>query len=141
MQHSTRRLLRMGTTGILVWTVLIAVPPLARADTLPGGAIRALQQSRERRQSAPVKADMVTACQTQSQAPATTIDALRTRLQAARDTKDPTQMRTVLDEVLQQLTAMQDQMTQCMQTMDRMPSMHGGTSAPREEHHGMQHGA
>jgi hypothetical protein len=128
MHHSTRRLLRMGTTGILVWTVLIAVPPLARADTLPGGAIRALQQSRASRQSAPLKADIVTACQTQSQATSTTIDALRTRLQAARDTKDPTQMRAVLDEVLQQLTAMQE-------------SMHGGMGAPREGHHGMQHGS
>jgi cytoskeletal protein RodZ len=128
MHHSTRRLLRMGTTGILVWTVLIAVPPLARADTLPGGAIRALQQSQASRQSASVKADMVTACQTQSQAPSATIDALRTRLQAARDTKNPTQMRAVLDEVLQQLTAMQE-------------SMHGGMGAPREGHHGMQHGS
>ena len=50
----------------------------ARADTLPGAAIRALQQSRASRQSAPVKADMVTACQTQSQATSATIDALRT---------------------------------------------------------------
>ena len=88
MHHSIRRLLRMGTPGILVWTVLIAVPPLARADTLPGGAIRALQQSQASRQSAPGKADMVTACQTQS-ALSATIDALRTRLQAARDTKEP----------------------------------------------------
>jgi hypothetical protein len=110
MQHTTRRLLRVGTTGILVWTVLVAVPPLARADTLPGGAIRALQQSRASRQSAPGKAAMVTACQTPSQATSTTIDALRTRLQAARDSNDPTQMRAILDEVLQQQTAMQDQM-------------------------------
>jgi hypothetical protein len=42
--------------------------------------------------------------------------------------KDPTQMRAVLDKVLQQLTAMQDQ-------------MHGGMGAPREGHHGMQHGS
>jgi hypothetical protein len=118
MHHSTRRLLRMGTTGLLVWTVLIAVPPLARADTLPGGAIRA-----------------------QSQATSATIDALRTRLQAARDTKDPPQMRAVLDEVLQQLTAMQDQMQQCMQTRGMMPSMHGAMGAPQEGHDGMQHGS
>jgi hypothetical protein len=141
MHHSTRRLLRIGTTGILVWTMLIAVPPLARADTLPGGALRALQQSRASRQSAPGKADMVTACQTQSQATSATIDALRTRLQAARDTKDPTQMRAVLDEVLQQLTAMQDQMQQCMHTMGMMPSMHGAMGAPQEGHHGMPHGS
>ncbi len=141
MQHSTRRLLSMGTTGLLVWTALVAVPPLARADTLPGQAIQALQQPRASRQSAPVKADMVTACQTPSQAMSTTIDALRTRLQAARDTNDPTQMRAVLDEVLQQQTAMQDQMKQCMQTMGMMPSMHGGMGAPREGHHGMQHGS
>jgi hypothetical protein len=141
MHHSTRCLLRIGTTGILVWTVLIAVPPLARADTLPGAAIRALQQSRASRQSAPVKADMVTACHTQCQATSTMIDALRTRLQAARDSNDPTQMRAVLDEVLQQQTAMQDQMKQCMQTMGARPSMHGDMGAPQEGHDGMRHGS
>jgi hypothetical protein len=131
----------MGAPGILVWTMLVAVPPPACADTLPGAAIRVLQHSRASRQRAPVKADMVTACQTQSQEMSTTIDALRTRLQVARDTNDPARMRAVLDEVLQQQTAMQDHMKQCMQTMGMMPSMHGGMDAPREGHHGMRHGS
>jgi len=130
----------MGTGWILVWTALVAVPPLALAGSRAGYdlGIRPPQASTS---PAPVKADMVTACQTPSQTMSTTIDALRTRLQAARDTNDPTQMRAVLDEVLQQQTAMQDQMKQCMQTMGMMPSMHGGMGAPREGHHGMQHGS
>jgi hypothetical protein len=36
MRHSTRRILRMGTGWILVWTVLVVVPPLALAGSLPG---------------------------------------------------------------------------------------------------------
>ena len=128
MHHSTRRLLRMGTTGNPGLDRADRCTATARADTLPGAAIRALQQSQASRQSAPVKADMVTACQTQSQATSATIDALRTRLQAARDTKDPTQMRAVLDEVLQQLTAMHGVHAR----------WHG---RPREGHHGMQHGS
>ena len=40
MRPSLRHLFRMGMGGILVWTALVAVPPQALADTLPGNAIR-----------------------------------------------------------------------------------------------------
>jgi hypothetical protein len=73
---------------------------------------------------------MVTACQRQCQALATTLNALRTRAQVARGTNDPVQMRAVLDEVLQQ-TAMQDHMTMCNMT-GMMPSMHGGMGSAQQ---------
>jgi hypothetical protein len=55
---------------------------------------------------------MATARQTECQAMSTTLDALRTRAQAARDANDPGQMRAVLDEVLRQ-TAPQNRMMMC----------------------------
>ena len=105
MQHSTRQLLSMGTGWmILVWIALVAVPPVALADTPPGQALRVLQRR------APVKADQVTACQTQAQAISTTLGALNAQVQAAQASNDPAQMRAALAEVQQQQqqTAMQE---------------------------------
>jgi hypothetical protein len=113
MGHSTRRLRSMGMGWILVWTTLVALPPLALAGSRAGYDL-GVRPPGASTSTAPVKADKVTACQTQSHATSTTIDTLRTRVQAAREANDPVQMRAVLDEVLQQLTAMQDRMTKCM---------------------------
>ena len=140
MQHSTKRLLSMGTGWIVVWTALVAVPPLALAGSRAGYDI-GIRPPQARTSTAPVKADMVTACQTQYQATSTTLDALRPRIQAARASNDLIQMRAVLDEVLQRQTAMQNHMKQCMQTMGMSPSMHGGMDNPQEGHDGMRHGS
>jgi hypothetical protein len=99
----------MGTGGILVWTALVAVPPLALAGGLPGYGIRPPQASTK---TTSVSKDMVTACQTHRQATSTSMDALRARVKAAQAANDPVQMRAILDEVLQQQTAMQDHMMQ-----------------------------
>jgi hypothetical protein len=104
----------MGT-GWLVWTALVAVPPVALADTPPGQAIRVLQQIQASTRRAPVKADQVTACQAQAQAISTTLGALNARVQAAQASNDPAQMRAALAEVQQQQTAMQEQIAMCMQ--------------------------
>lgn len=121
MRHSTRRLLRMGTGWILVWTALVAVPPLALAGSRAGYdlGIRPPQASTS---PAPVKADMVTACQTQDQAISTTLGALNARVQAAQATNDPAQMRAALAEVQQQ-TAMQEQIAICLER--RESARHG----------------
>ena len=114
MKHRTRHLLRMGTGSILIWTALVAVPPLALADTLPGQGIRALQQTQASARTAPVKADTLTACQTQEQAISTTLSALNARVRAAQATNDPVQMRATLAEVQRQQSAMQEQLAMCM---------------------------
>jgi len=133
MRYRIRHLFRMGMGGILVWTALVAVPPQALADTLPGNGIRALQQTRASTQTAPVKADMGRACQTQCQAIAATLDALSAQVQAAQVTNDPTQMRAALHEVQQQQAALKEHMAMCTQMTGMMPSMPGGMG-------GAQHG-
>ena len=122
MKHSTRRLLRMGTGWILVWTALVAVPPLALAGSRAGYDL-GIRPPQARTSPAPVKADMVTACQTQEQAIATTLGALNARVQAAQATNDPAQMRAALGEVQQQQTAMQEQIAMCLER--RESARHG----------------
>ena len=114
MAHRTRQLLSMGTGWILVWTALVVVPPRARADTPPGQALRVLQQTQASTRRAPVKADKVTACQTQEQAISTTLGRLNARVRAAQATNDPAQMRAALAEVQQQ-TAVQEQLAMCLE--------------------------
>jgi hypothetical protein len=114
MKHHTRQLLSMGTGWILVWTARAVVPPLARADTPPGQAVRMLQQTQVSTRTASVKADKVTACQTQAQAISTTLGTLNARVQAAQATNDPAQMQATLAEVQRQQTAMQEQLAVCM---------------------------
>ena len=122
MQHSTRRLLSMGVGWIVVWTALVAGPPLVLAGSRAGYdlGIRPPQASTS---PAPVKADMVTACQTQDQAISTTLGALNARVQAAQATNDPAQMRAALAEVQQQQTAMQEQIAMCLER--RESARHG----------------
>jgi hypothetical protein len=112
MRRSTRRLFSMGTAGILVWTALVAVPPLALAGSRAGYDI-GIRPPQASTRTAPVRTDAVTACETQRQAMSATIDALSTRARAAQATNDPAQMRAVLDEV-QQLRATKDHMAMCM---------------------------
>ena len=100
MQHSARQLLSMDT-GWLVWTALVAVPPVALADTPPGQALRVLQQIQASTRRAPVKADKATVCRTQEQAILTTLGALNARVRAVQATNDPAQMRAAFAEVQQ----------------------------------------
>src|SRR5262249_50125950 len=123
MTHRTRQLLSMGTGWILIWTALVAVPLRARADTFPGQAIRALQQIQASTQTASVKANKVTACETQEQAISTTLGTLNARVRAAQAPNDPIQMRAALAEVQQQQTAMEEQLAMCMER--RESSRHG----------------
>jgi hypothetical protein len=73
-----------------------------------------LQQTQASTRRAPVKADKVTACQTQEQAISTTLGRLNARVRAAQATNDPAQMRAALAEVQQQ-TAVQEQLAMCME--------------------------
>ncbi len=107
MRYSTRRLLSMGTRGILVWTALVVVPPLALAGSQPR---RGVPPARE---TTPARDDMVMACQTPCQATATDLTTLLTRIQEAQASHDPAQMRTVLNDVQRPLAAMQERMAGC----------------------------
>ena len=89
MQHNTRQLLSRGTGWLLVWTALVAGPPLALADTPPDQALRMLQQAQASTRRAPAKADKVTACQTQKQAIVTTLRPLNARVRAAQAYQRP----------------------------------------------------
>ena len=108
----------LGTGWILVWTALVTMPPRARADTPPGQALRMLQQTQASTRSAPVKADKVTACQSQTQAISTTLGTLNARIQATQATNDPAQMRATLAEVQRQQSAMQEQLARCMERQE-----------------------
>ena len=118
MEHRTRQLLSRGIGGILVWTALVAVPPLALADTPPGQAIRMLQQMQASTRKAPVKADKVAACQTQAQAISITLGTLNARVRAVQATNDPAQMRATLAEVQRQQSTMQEQLALCMERQE-----------------------
>ena len=108
----------LGTGWILVWTALVTMPPRARADTPPGQALRMLQQTQASTRSAPVKADKVTACQSQTQAISTTLGTLNARIQATQATNDPAQMRATLAEVQRQQSTMQEQLALCMERQE-----------------------
>jgi len=105
MQHSTRRLLSMGTTGTPGLDALVAVPHSPARTRCRARLSRRFSSHGEQPERA---------CQGRHgdgvpdavSAMSTTIDALRTRLQRHGHER-PTQMRAVLDEVLQQQTAMQ----------------------------------
>ena len=124
MRHSTRHLFNISMGWLLVWTALVAVPPQALAGSRAGYDI-GRWPSQASPSPAPVKADMVTACQSQHRAMSTIIDALGARVQAAQVTNDPAQMRAALSEVQQQQAALKEHMARC-NMMGMMPSMHGG---------------
>jgi hypothetical protein len=77
-----------------------------------------LQQTQASTRSAPVKADKVTACQSQTQAISTTLGTLNARIQATQATNDPAQMRATLAEVQRQQSAMQEQLARCMERQE-----------------------
>lgn len=128
MTYHTQPFRSLGTTGLLLWTTLMAVPPLALAGGLPSGWAVPPQV---RTSTTPIKNAMLAACQTECQAMATSMDALRARVQAAQAAYDSAQTRAILDEVLQQQTTMQDHMAVCTHMMGMMPSMPGGMGGHR----------
>lgn len=123
MGPGTRRLLSLGTGGILVWTALVAVPPLALAGSQPR---RGALPARDSTVTAPVSDDMVTACQTHCALTTAALDTLITQVQTAQAAHDPAQMRAALEQAQQPLAAMQDHLTLCTNMMRMMQQMHGG---------------
>ena len=106
MRRSIRRHLPgMGMAWILVWTVLVVLPPLALAGSQPRRGVSPVREATPARQ-----------------ATATDLDTLLRRIQAAQASNDPAQMRAVLDDVQRPLAAMQDSMAGCLQMM---PQGHG----------------
>ena len=104
----------MGIGWTLVFTALVA----AQQPAMPG--------------QMPSMGDMMTACQTHCQETTTAIDQTVTMLDTARQSNDPAQMRTALEQAQQPLMAMKDHMTMCMNMMSMMQRMHGGMSGPRQ---------
>jgi hypothetical protein len=99
----------MGTGWILVWAVLVVLPPLALAGSQPRRGVPPLREATPARQ------------------PTTTdLDTLLRRVQAAQASNDPAQMRAVLDDVQRPLAAMQDSMAGCQQIMRQGHGRMGG---------------
>jgi hypothetical protein len=70
--------------------------------------------------------DMMQACQMHCQATATTLETLRTRLQAAQASNDLAHMHAILDDVRRLLAAMQDAMAGCLDMMCMVPQGYSG---------------
>ena len=70
--------------------------------------------------------DMMKECRTHCQATTASIDQLTKRMEEAKQSNDPGQMRAALDEAQKPLTEMKDHMTECRNMMGMMEHMHGG---------------
>lgn len=118
MRHNRRRLRSWRTAGILFWTTLVALSPLALAGGVPVSRL-GIQPPQASTQPTSTPTDSATACQAPCQAAPTQVDALRARIQSAQGANDTGQMRAILDEVLRQQTAMQQHLAMCMEMSQR----------------------
>lgn len=77
--------------------------------------------------------DMMKECRTHCQTTTASIDQLTTKMEAAKQSNDPAQMRAALDEAQKPLTEMKEHMTGCMGMMSMMEKMHGGMGGMMKE--------
>src|SRR2546426_6182561 len=63
---------------------------------------------------------MIEECRTHCQATTTSIDQLTKRMEEAKQSNDPVQMRAALDEAQKPLTDMREHMAMCMNMMSMM---------------------
>src|SRR5882724_7117602 len=70
--------------------------------------------------------NMIKECRTHCQVTTTSIDQLTKRMETAKQSNDPVQMRAALDEAQKPLTDMKDHMAMCMNMMSMMHGRHGG---------------
>lgn len=107
MKRKTVRPAIVSSLGVLALAALVA------AEQPPAGQQRSMN-------------DMMKECRTHCQATTTSIDQLTKRMEEAKRSDDPAQMRAALDEAQKPLTEMKDHMAMCGNTMSMMEHMHGG---------------
>ena len=98
----------MGMAWILMVTALVA----AQQPAMPGHM--------------PSMETMMKECQTHCQATTASIEQMMTKMREAKQSNDPAQMRTALDQAQKPLAEMKDHMTKCMDMMSMMQQMPGG---------------
>ncbi len=105
----------MGRTWTLMVTALVA----AQQPAMPG--------------QMPSMEHMMQEFQTHCQATTTAIDQMMTRMGEAKQSNDPAQMRTALDQAQKPLAEMKDHMSKCMNMMSMMQQMPGGMGGQTKE--------
>ncbi len=72
--------------------------------------------------------DMMKSCREHCQSTMTSISQTQAAMAQARQSNDPAQMRTALEQGDKSLTAMNNHMSMCMSMMNMMGGMHGNMS-------------
>ena len=107
MKYTTLRTALMSSVGVLALSALVAAEQPSASQ----------QRSMD---------DMMKECRSHCQATTTSIEQLTKRMEEAKQSNDPEQMRTVLDQAQTSLTEMQNHMRGCRNMMSMMEHMHGG---------------
>ena len=103
----------------MVWTLALTAF-VAAQQPAPSGQMQSMD-------------DMMKECRTHCQATTTSINQLTKRMDEAKQSNDPAQMRTALEQAQQPLAEMKDHMTGCMNMMSMMQNMHGGMGGMMKE--------
>jgi len=115
MVSTTRLATLLGMAGTLMVTTLVAAQQPGMSGHMP--SMEAMMKE----------------CQTHCQETTTAIDRMRTTLGEAKQSNDPTQMRTALEQAQQPLAEMKDHMTMCMNMMSMMQQRQGGMGGHMKE--------
>lgn len=103
----------------MMWTVMFAAL-VAAEQPAPSGQMKSMDDVRKE-------------CRTHCQATTTSIEQLVKRMEEAKQSNDPAQMRAALDEAQKPLAEMKGHMAGCMNMMDMMQHMHGGMGGMMHE--------
>jgi hypothetical protein len=99
----------------MVWALALTAPVAAQQPATPKGGEEKMSMD-----------DMRKECRTHCQATTTSLDRLTKRIDEAKQSNDPAQMRAALDEAQKPLAEMKNHMTMCMNMMSMMQHTHGG---------------
>lgn len=103
----------------MMWTLMFAAL-VAAEQPAPSGQMKSMD-------------DMKKECRTHCQATTTSIEQLVKRMEEAKQSNDPAQMRATLDEAQKPLAEMKDHMAGCMNMMGMMQHMPGGMGGMMHE--------
>lgn len=76
--------------------------------------------------------DMMKECRKHCEATTNSIDQMTKMMEEAKQSNDPTKMRSALDSAQKPFTEVKDHMTMCMHMMDMMQQMHGGAGPAKK---------
>ena len=110
------------TIASMLWTLALTAP-VAAQQPAPEGEQKSQSQPQGEKMSMD---DMMKECRAHCQATMNSTEQLMTKMDEAKQSNDPAQMRTALDEAQKPLTEMKDHMGKCMNMMNMMQKMRGG---------------